>query len=274
MKIRYLTAGESHGPGLAGIVEGLPANLPVDLQRINHELYRRQQGYGRGGRMKMEKDKIEVLSGVRFGKTLGSPIAFMLRNKDWENWTEIMAQQQGKQERSITCPRPGHADLPGALKYDFEDMRNVLERSSARETAMRVAAGAFCKELLYHFNIQVFSHVLQIGPVKADPEKIKDKLTSDEINELADASPVRCLDEEASAEMVEFIRQTKLQGDTAGGIIQIIVRNVPPGLGSHVHWDRKLDSRLAGALMSIQAVKGVEIGLGFSGAALPGSQFH
>ncbi len=274
MKIRYLTAGESHGPGLAGIVEGLPANLPVDLKRINHELYRRQQGFGRGGRMKMEKDKIEVLSGVRFGKTLGSPIAFMLRNKDWENWTEIMAQQQGKQERGITRPRPGHADLPGALKYDFEDMRNVLERSSARETAMRVAAGAFCKELLYHFNIHVFSHVLQIGPVKADPEKIKDKLTSDEINELADASPVRCLDEEASAEMVEFIRQTKLQGDTAGGIIQIIVRNVPPGLGSHVHWDRKLDGRLAEALMSIQAVKGVEIGLGFSGATLPGSQFH
>ncbi len=274
MKIRYLTAGESHGPGLAGIVEGLPANLPVDLQRVNHELYRRQQGYGRGGRMKMEKDQIEVLSGIRFGKTLGSPVAFILRNKDWQNWTEVMAQQQGKQERVITRPRPGHADLPGALKYDFDDMRNVLERSSARETAMRVAVGGFCKELLYHFNIQVFSHVLQIGPVKADPGKIKEKLASDKINELADASPVRCLDEEASQEMVDFIRQTKLQGDTAGGIIQIIVRNVPPGLGSHVHWEHKLDGRLAGALMSIQAVKGVEIGLGFSGAELPGSQFH
>ncbi len=272
--IRYLTAGESHGPGLAGIVEGFPANLPLDVERVNHELYRRQQGYGRGGRMKMEKDRIEVLSGIRFNKTLGSPIAFILRNRDWENWQKIMSQGEGESGREITRPRPGHADYAGALKYRFKDMRNVLERSSARETAMRVAVGGFCKELLGFFGIKVFSHVLQIGPVSVDTSKIVDVLQSDRINEVADASPVRCLDEETSEKMVEFIRKTKQEGDTAGGIIQIIVRHVPPGLGSHVHWDRKLDGRLAGALMSIQAVKGVEVGLGFKGAELPGSQFH
>ncbi len=274
MKIRYLTAGESHGPGLAGIIEGLPSNLPIDLNRVNHELFRRQQGFGRGGRMKMEQDQIEVLSGIRFRKTLGSPIAFILRNKDWTNWQEIMSQGEGKQEKVITKPRPGHADLAGALKYDFDDMRNVLERSSARETAMRVAAGAFCKELLYAFNIEIVSHVVQIGPIQADPEIVKQKLTQQNVNHLADQSPVRCLDEQASQKMVEFIQQIKKEGDTVGGIIQIRVRHVPVGLGSHVHWDRKLDGRLAGALMSIQAVKGVEIGVGFKGVTLPGSKFH
>ncbi len=276
MKIRYLTAGESHGPGLSGIIEGLPANLPVDLQRVNHELYRRQQGFGRGGRMKLERDAIEVLSGIRFGKTLGSPIGFILRNKDWVNWTEVMAVEKGgeKEERVITRPRPGHADLAGALKYDFSDMRNVLERSSARETAMRVAVGAFCKELLYHFNLEVISHVLQIGPVKADAKTVAQQLQQPNPNQLADQSPVRCLDPKASEEMVAFIKKIKSEGDTTGGIIQIVVRNVPPGLGSHVHWDRKLDANLARALMSIQAVKGVEVGVGFEGVTLPGSRFH
>ncbi|NOX90299.1 MAG: chorismate synthase [Calditrichaeota bacterium] len=272
--MRFLTAGESHGPGLAGIIEGLPANLPIDIEAVNHELFRRQQGFGRGARMKMEKDRIEVLSGVRFNKTLGSPVSFVLRNKDWDNWRGVMAQGEGEPGKEITKPRPGHADLPGALKYNFNDMRNVLERSSARETAMRVAVGGFCKQLLSFFDIKIYSHVLQIGPVKADAAKIESLLKTDEINEIADKSPVRCLDKQAEVRMVEFIKKIKQQGDTAGGIIQIIIRNVPPGLGSHVHWDKKLDGRLAAALMSVQAVKGVEVGIGFGGAELPGSLFH
>ena len=272
--IRYLTAGESHGPGLSGIIEGMPANLPVDIEKINHELYRRQQGFGRGGRMKMEIDRIEILSGIRFNKTLGSPISFILRNKDWENWTETMAQGEGMSDREITRPRPGHADLPGALKYHFKDMRNVLERSSARETAMRVAVGAFGKQLLAYFGIDIFSHVLQIGPIKAHVQSVAEILKTHKINELADRSPVRCLDAKAEEKMMEHIRHAKQDGDTLGGIIQIIIRNVPPGLGSYVQWDRKLDTRLAAVLMSIQAVKGVEVGIGFKGAEWPGSKFH
>ncbi len=272
--IRYLTAGESHGPALTGIIEGLPANLPVDVDRVNHELYRRRQGFGRGGRMKLENDQIEVLSGIRFGKTLGSPLSFILRNKDWENWTEIMSLTQGRPGKEITKPRPGHADLSGSLKYHFQDMRNVLERSSARETAMRVAVGGFVKQLLEYFGIRIFSHVLQIGAAKADPQKIEPILKTDAINERADRSPVRCLDPQAEKAMVKTITKSKSAGDTVGGIIQVIIRHVPPGLGSYVHWDRKLDAQLAAALMSIQAVKGVEVGLGFKGAGLPGSQFH
>ncbi len=272
--IRYLTAGESHGPALAGIIEGMPANLPVDVEKVNHELYRRQQGFGRGGRMKLETDRIEVLSGIRFKKTLGSPVSFILRNKDWQNWTEVMAQEEGASGKEITRPRPGHADLSGALKYHFEDMRNVLERSSARETAMRVAVGGFVKQLLAYFGIQIFSHVLQIGSVKAKFTAIQEIIKTDEINKLADQSPVRCLDSKAEKAMMELISKTKSAGDTVGGIIQIIIRHVPPGLGSYVHWDRKLDARLAAALMSIQAVKGVEVGIGFKGAELAGSQFH
>lgn len=272
--IRYLTAGESHGPGLACILEGMPANLKIDLEKINHELSRRQQGHGRGGRMQIEKDRIDILSGIRFGETLGSPISFILRNKDWENRRDEMALDKGKPVNKITRPRPGHADLSGALKYDFDDIRNVLERSSARETAMRVAAGAFVKQLLEEFNILIFSHVLQIGTVKADQQAISEILKKDEINKLADRSMVRCLDKDAEGKMIEYINSLKRKGDTAGGIIQIIIRNVPPGLGSYVQWDRKLDSLLASALMSIQAVKGVEVGSGFQAAELPGSQFH
>lgn len=272
--IRFLTAGESHGPALSAVIEGLPANLPVRVDEVNHELYRRQQGFGRGGRMKMESDTIEVLSGIRFNKTLASPVSFILRNRDWDNWTEIMAQGKGSPGREITRPRPGHADLSGYFKYDFSDMRNVLERSSARETAMRVACGAFCKQLLDYFDIHIFSHVLQIGSIQADLPAIRDIIKSDEINRLADQSPVRCLDDRASELMVDEIRRIKRAGDTVGGIIQIIIRNLPPGLGSYTHWDRKLEGQLSAALMSIQAVKGVEIGLGFKGAALPGSEFH
>ena len=203
--IRYLTAGESHGPGLACILEGMPANLKIDLDKINHELYRRQQGHGRGGRMQIEKDRIEILSGIRFGKTLGSPISFILRNKDWENRRDEMALDKGKPVNKITRPRPGHADLSGALKYDFDDIRNVLERSSARETAMRVAAGAFVKQLLEEFNILIFSHVLQIGPVKAHQQAISEILKKDEINKLANRSMVRCLDKDAEGKMIEYM---------------------------------------------------------------------
>jgi len=272
--IRYLTAGESHGPGLTAIVEGLPANVPLDIERINHELHRRQQGYGRGRRQQIEKDRIEILGGVRFRKTLGSPVSFLLRNRDWKNWTEIMAIEDGVPKKEVTKPRPGHADLSGALKYDFEDMRNVLERSSARETAMRVAAGAFVRELLYAFNIRVFSHVVELGPVRANRDKSKDVLTTDDINEVADASPVRCLDKAAEKEIIATIDKAKKDGDTLGGIIEVIIRGVPPGLGSYVQWDRKLDGQLAQALISIQAVKGVEFGLGFDTARTAGSSAH
>lgn len=272
--IRYLTAGESHGPGLTCIVEGLPANVEIDLKRVNHELYRRQQGYGRGRRMQIEKDQVEILSGIRFNKTLGSPVSMLLRNNDWKNWTEIMAIEQGSAKKQVTKPRPGHADLAGAMKYDFDDMRNVLERSSARETAMRVAAGALAKEFLYGFNIQIVSHVIELGPVKADRNAILKHLKKEDVNVLADASPVRCLDKKAEQEIIAFIDKTKNEGDTAGGVIEVIIRNVPPGLGSYVHWDRKLDAQLAHALISIQAVKGVEVGMGFDVARTPGSAVH
>ncbi|MCB0282382.1 MAG: chorismate synthase [Calditrichaeota bacterium] len=272
--MRYLTAGESHGPGLTCIVEGLPANVEIDLERVNHELYRRQQGYGRGRRMQIEKDQVEILSGIRFNKTLGSPVSMLLRNNDWKNWTEIMAVEQGTAKKQVTKPRPGHADLAGAMKYDFDDMRNVLERSSARETAMRVAAGALAKEFLYGFDIQILSHVIELGPVKADRNELIKYLSKKDVNSIADASPVRCLDKKAEQEIIAFIDKTKTEGDTAGGIIEVIIRNVPPGLGSYVHWDRKLDSLLGQSLLSIQAVKGVEIGMGFDVARTPGSAVH
>ncbi|KAA3617905.1 MAG: chorismate synthase [Calditrichaeota bacterium] len=272
--MRYLTAGESHGPGLVGIVEGLPANLDINLERVNQELSRRQQGYGRGRRQQIEKDQIEILSGIRFKKTLGSPVSFLLRNKDWKNWTEIMAIEEGVSKKEVTKPRPGHADLAGAMKYDFGDMRNVLERSSARETAIRVASGAFTRELLYAFDIMIYSHVVELGPVKAEQGVIDEIPSGKNISEMADKSPVRCLDKKAEQRMIKFIDQAKEDGDTAGGIIEVIIRNVPPGLGSYVQWDRKLDAQLAHALMSIQAVKAVEVGMGFDTARTPGSKVH
>lgn len=270
--IRYLTAGESHGPGLTCIIEGLPANLAINLDRVNNELSRRQQGYGRGRRQQIEKDAVEVLSGIRFNKTLASPVSFLLRNRDWKNWTEIMAIGEGTSKKEVTKPRPGHADLSGAMKYDFQDMRNVLERSSARETAMRVAAGALVKELLYAFNIKINSHVIELGSIKAKNTEQARKLEN--LSAIADKSPVRCIDQESEKEMIRYIDKMKKDGDTAGGIIEIIIKNVPPGLGSYVQWDRKLDALLAQALMSIQAVKGVEVGLGFDTARTPGSKVH
>ena len=272
--IRFFTAGESHGPGLMAVIEGFPANVPIDLDKVNYELYRRQQGFGRGGRMKIEQDVVEIISGLRFGKTLGSPISMLVRNKDWENWREVMNQTKAFPGKEISRPRPGHADLSGALKYGFDDMRNVLERSSARETAMRVAVGAFAKEFLWALDIQIFSHVLQIGMVNVNSQSVEKIVQENQINDRADASPVRCLDKTAEAAMMEEITRIKKEGDTLGGVVQLIIRNIPPGLGSYVHWDRKLDGQLAQALMSVQAVKGVEVGNGFAGAALPGSAFH
>jgi chorismate synthase len=271
--IRYLTAGESHGPAISAILEGMPANVTIDFERVQHELQRRMQGFGRGGRMRIETDRIETLSGIRFSKTLGSPISFLIRNKDWENWQDEMAVESGKPGKEFTKPRPGHADLAGSQKYKFDDLRNVLERSSARETAMRVAVGAFVKELLYAFDVRIYSHIIQIGSVKIDEHRIADKLEGN-INKLADTSEVRCLDPDAEKQMIELIKETKSAGDTLGGVIQLIVRNVPPGLGSYVHWDRKLDAKLAAAIMSINAIKGVQIGAGFRSAHLPGSEFH
>lgn len=273
MALRYLTAGESHGPGLTAILEGMPANVPLNIKRINANMARRQKGYGRGRRQQIESDVLEFTSGVRFGKTLGSPISVLLRNKDWKNWTEIMGIEDGISKKEVTRPRPGHADLSGAMKYGFSDMRNVLERSSARETAMRVAIGGIAGEFLRVFGIEVHSHVLAIGDVQVERAAIKNLLQGN-INKVADASVVRCLDKSTELAMINYIDAAKKAGDTAGGIIELVIRHVPPGLGSYVHWDRKLDARLAYALMSIQAIKGVEVGMGFEAAMTPGSRVH
>lgn len=272
--MRFLTAGESHGPGLTAIIEGLPANLHISETRLNQELHRRQQGYGRGGRMQIEKDKIEVLSGLRFGKTLGSPLTLQITNRDYANWREQMAPFGDVSEaeiKRVTKPRPGHADLTGALKYELQDIRDVLERASARETAARVAVGAVAKELLAVFNIQIYSYVQSIGEIKAMPVSPQE-LAQNYVQ--VENSPVRCPDAAAAAQMMAVIDRAKAQGDSLGGVFTVVAMGLPPGLGSYVHWDRKLDGRLAAALMSIQAVKGVEIGDGFQAAARPGSLVH
>lgn len=272
--IRFTTAGESHGKALVAILEGVPAGLALRADEIDLELRRRQMGYGRGTRMKIEADEVEILSGVRAGETIGPPIALLVRNRDWDNWVDIMSPEPDsdgvERRRQLRRPRPGHADLTGVLKYDRTDARDVLERASARETAARVACGAVCRVLLGAFGIGVGSHVVELGDVRATPP---DPLPTD-INATADASPVRCLDAAASATMVERIDQAKKRGDTLGGIVEVIALGVPVGLGSHVSWDRRLDGRLARSLMSIPAVKGVEIGLGFDAARRPGSQVH
>ncbi|HEU4561969.1 MAG TPA: chorismate synthase [Longimicrobium sp.] len=275
-RIRFTTAGESHGPALAAVVEGLPAGVPVAPEAIDHELRRRQGGYGRGGRMRIESDRAEILSGVRHGETLGSPVTLLVHNRDWANWTGAMSpvpvENAGDDEamRRVFFPRPGHADLVGALKYDRTDARDILERASARETAARVAAGALAKALLAQAGITVGSHVVSLGGiVAARPEALPDDL-----NAASDPSPVRCLDPEAEGAMIDAIDEAKRAGDTLGGVVEVVARGVPAGLGSHVSWDRKLDGRLAGALMSIQAIKGVEIGLGFEAAMRPGSRVH
>jgi chorismate synthase len=273
---RFTTAGESHGPALTTIVEGTPAGLAIRAEEIDQELRRRQGGYGRGGRMRIESDRAEILSGVRHGETLGSPITLMVRNRDWENWTVAMGREPLEAEhddetlRRVVHPRPGHADLVGVLKYDRTDARDILERASARETTVRVAAGAIAKRLLAELGVTVGSHVVMLGGIVA-----KDLgEMPDDLNGVVDASPVRCLDGEAEGDMIDAIDEAKRRGDTLGGVFEVVARGLPAGLGSHVSWDRKLDGRLAGALMSIQAIKGVEIGLGFEASARPGSRVH
>jgi len=271
---RFTTAGESHGRALVAIVEGLPAGLPIDIEQINHELWRRQQGYGRGGRMKIEQDRVEILSGVRHGLALGSPLALMIENKDWKNWTEIMSAEPTElppeKSRRVKRPRPDHADLAGGLKYDVRDLRNVLERASARETTARVACGALARQLLAAFEIELLSHVIQLGGIPAQPLE----LTFDQIKAIPGDAPLNCADREAQQSMIELIDQTRTEGDTLGGIFEVVARGTPPGLGSHTSWDQKLDGRLAQAIMSIHAVKAVAIGAGIEASSLPGSEVH
>ncbi|MFQ5381109.1 MAG: chorismate synthase [Dehalococcoidia bacterium] len=265
---RFLTAGESHGMGLTMVIEGLPAGLPLGEGDILPDLVRRQGGYGRGGRMKIERDRAEIRAGVRHGLTLGSPVALWIENRDWANWTEKMAVEpvEAEMER-VTRVRPGHADLPGALKYGFDDVRNVLERASARETAARVAVGAVAKKLLSQFGVEFHSHTVSIASVQAQPP--------DEIDwEEVERSAVRCADATAGEAMIAAINAARPDGDTVGGVVEVRVGGVPAGLGSHVHWDRKLDGRLAQAICSINAFKGVEFGAGFEGASLRGREVH
>jgi len=276
MTFRFTTAGESHGRGLVGILEGIPAGLPIAAGDVDVELKRRMGGYGRGARMKIESDRIEWLSGVRAGETLGSPIAMLIWNRDWEHWQDVMAPEADAtpdslgRRRQVTRPRPGHADLAGSLKYDRQDARDILERASARETVARVACGAVCKKLLREFSVEIGSYVAALGGVVAQTPA----LLPSPLNEAADQSPVRCLDKEAEAEIIRRIDQAKAAGDTLGGIVEVVALGVPVGLGSHVSWDTKLDGRLAQALMSIPAVKGVELGLGFEAARRKGSEVH
>ena len=274
--MRYLTAGESHGPKLTTIIEGLPAGMPLLQEDINEQLARRQKGHGRGRRMQIEKDTVEITSGVRHGLTLGSPVALVVENNDWKHWVKIMGSEpfDGNEEdikRRVTRPRPGHADLNGAIKYGHQDMRNVLERSSARETTIRVAAGAVAKKLLSELGIEVASHVVEIGGVKSNVSTY-DSIQS--LREISEDSPVRCLDPEAGEEMMKAIDTAKENGDSIGGIVEVIVEGMPAGVGSYVHFDRKLDSKLAAAICSINAFKGVEFGIGFEAAHIPGSQVH
>lgn len=267
----WVTAGESHGKGLTAVVSGVPAGLPLEEKHVNRDLARRQLGYGRGGRMKIEKDAVEFMAGVRGGETLGSPVSMWVRNRDWENWENVMSPDPHAQtdKRTLTRPRPGHADLVGGIKYSQSDLRNVLERASARETAARVAVGGVARRLLAEFGVTIFSAVTQIGPVTTDVN-VADLDGCDEF----DVSPLRCPDPEAEADMIEFIKTCQKSGDTCGGVFTVVAKGLPVGLGSHTSWDRKLDGRVAAAMMSIQAMKGVGIGLGFEGAALPGSQAH
>jgi len=270
--LRFLTAGESHGPALTAILEGMPAGVPVTEEAVNAQLARRQVGFGRGQRMRIERDTARITAGVRFGTTLGSPIALTIENRDWANWTERMAQfdEPAAPPPPITMPRPGHADLAGMVKYGTADLRNILERASARETAARVAVGALARCLLSALGIRVFSHVLVIGGVDAHPDT-RDYAA---LEAAADASDVRCADPDAAERMRAAISRAGAAGDTLGGVVQVVATGLPVGLGSHVQWDRKLDGQLAGALMSIPAIKGVEIGLGFGVAHRPGSAVH
>ncbi len=269
--LRFLTAGESHGPALVVVVEGLPAGLPILVEDLAAELARRRLGYGRGPRMKLEQDEVEIMGGVRHGLTLGSPVSVVIRNTEWPKWQEEMSPSPGSTEKPLQRPRPGHADLAGMQKYGFDDARNVLERASARETAARVAAGALAKALLARLGISVLSHVVQLGSARAQsgvgrpaPEDLG----------AVDASPVRCLDPDAESAMIAEIEAASKEGDSLGGVVEVLAYGLPPGLGSHVHWDRRIDALLAQALMSIQAMKAVEIGDAFEIAGRRGSEAH
>lgn len=267
--LRFLTAGESHGPGLVTIVEGLPGGLQFEVDGLGAELARRRHGYGRGKRMSIEQDEIEILGGVRHGHTLGSPVAVLIRNTEWPRWREIMSPGPGEAGKEVTRPRPGHADLAGMLKYDTDDARNILERASARETAARTVAGYLAKTLLGACDVGIVSHVVSIGDVRA-----KSETPSVEDAARIDADPVRCLDPQASREMISAIDHAAEAKDTLGGVFEVVAHSVPVGIGSHVQYDRRLDNLLAGAVMSIPAIKGVEVGDGFESAATPGSSAH
>lgn len=275
--MRYLTSGESHGPQLTTIIEGLPAGMPLLDSDINLELARRQKGHGRGRRMQIEKDTVQISGGVRHGYTLGSPVALVVENNDWKHWTKIMGQEpinpeeEGEIKRKISRPRPGHADLNGAIKYGHRDMRNVLERSSARETTVRVAAGAVAKKLLSQLGIEVASHVVEIGGISSS---VKEYESLEKLKEITENSPVRCLDAEAGQKMMDAIDDAKENGDSIGGVVEVIVEGMPSGVGSYVHYDRKLDAKLASSIISINAFKGVEFGIGFEAARKPGSEVH
>ncbi len=274
MNFKFTTAGESHGKALVAIVEGLPAGLEIDIEKINHELWRRQQGYGRGGRMKIETDKVEFLSGIRHGKTLGSPITLMIVNRDFVHWTEIMSSEkletEPKNPRIVSRPRPGHADLAGGQKFGARDLRDILERASARETAARVACGALAKQLLECFGIEIKSHIIKLG----DCPEIPLQKTWEEISAIDINAPLNCADLEVEAQMIKHIDEAKANGDTLGGIFEIVAKNPPVGLGSHTSWSEKLDGRIAQAFMSIQAVKAVELGEGVANAGRFGSEVH
>lgn len=273
-EFRFLTAGESHGPALTALIEGVPAGLTITAEPINVQLKRRQGGYGRGARQKIESDTAEILSGIRFGRTMGSPITLVVRNRDWANWTTKMSIEplaEGVEApKEIRVPRPGHADFTGMMKYDHDDLRNTLERSSARNTATLVAVGAVARILLAEFGITVASHVVNIGGVKVQAENIDLR----RVGELAEDSPVRVADKDAETKIIAAIDEAKYRGDTLGGVFEVVALGVPVGLGSYSQWDTRLDGKLAQALMSIQAIKGVEVGIGFGAADIPGSQVH
>jgi len=273
-RLKFLTAGESHGQGLLGILDGMPAGLKMSEDYIGVQLARRQMGHGRGGRMKIETDRAEIWCGVRHGESLGAPIGLIVRNKDWENWTKKMSVEPVEDEiRKVTLPRPGHADLAGVQKYGFDDIRNVLERSSARETTMRVALGSVCRKLLEAVGIEVGSRVVEIHDVK-DESPIPDGLSPNQLSAAADKSPVRCLDKNAESAMMETIDEAKSAGDSVGGIFEVIATGLPYGLGAHTQWDRKLHTRISALMMSVNAFKGIEIGGGFWGAEKFGSEVH
>ncbi|MHB8511336.1 MAG: chorismate synthase [Actinomycetota bacterium] len=271
--LRFLTAGESHGPALVATLEGMVSGVPVSGKMVRNELARRRHGYGRGTRMKFEEDRLDILGGVRHGRTIGSPIAFVIHNTEWPKWQGIMAPEEENAELEdppLSRPRPGHADLAGILKYDASDARNILERASARETASRTAIGTVCKSFLASLGVSIVSHVTQIGDIAASVGELPGPQDAERI----DATALRCLDANAESRMIALIDAMRKQGDTLGGVFEVIAWGVPAGLGSHVHWDRRLDARLAAAMMSIQAIKGVEIGHGFQIAATPGSRAH